>query len=297
MGLKQIVKELYAEKIGVQQYKQAAKAYIFAEYQQLRAREQSRLPDNLALKGYKVYSQNDEDGVIDAVFSILGGGRTFLEIGVEDGRECNTHLLLLKGWSGAWIDGNATSCAKIREALGGTDFPPTFRIQEQFVYPDNIVALYQDTCRFLGTENLDLFSLDIDGNDSYVIDRLLASGARPRVCCVEYNGKFPADVDISVAFRADRGWARDDYFGASLGCFDRILSGHGYRLVTCNLTGANAFYVDEAFAGGFPLRTPADVWQPLRLDLSPLPAGHRPSLGFLRDVVNNKGATAPGAAL
>lgn len=285
MRWKDTAKTLYRDTIGLQQFKQAAKAILLGEYDQLRERERKRLPDDIALRGYKVYSQNDEDGLIAAIFEQLGGGETFMEIGVEDGRECNTHLLMLKGWRGAWVDGNPQSCQSIRQNLGGSEFGNTFRIVEQFVYPDNIVELYKSNCAFLGTDNLDFFSLDVDGNDAYIIDELLTANCRPKVCCFEYNGKFPADVDISVAFSKTRGWEHNDYFGASLLHFVNILEKHDYKLITCNLTGANVFFVDRKLGDGFPDRTAADVWRTLRFDLAPLPGGHRASLSFLADKV------------
>ena len=286
MSWKSAAYNIYQRAFGIPQFKEAAKTIRFAEYRALREAEARRVPGDIALEGYKVYSQNDEDGLIEAIFSRIGGGGTFLEIGVEDGRECNTHLLLLKGWRGGWIDGNDESCKKIKIELGGKVFGDILNIEQRYIFPDNIVSAYRKNCEFLGVDELDFFSLDVDGNDAFIIEALMASGARPRVCCVEYNGKFPPGVDISVKFDKDRVWGKDDYFGASLDRFDFIFKSHGYQLVTCNLTGANAFYVRNDEAQSFVARSPNEVWRQLRLDLTPLPAGHVPTLKYLRDVVN-----------
>jgi hypothetical protein len=244
-------------------------------------------PNDLANHGYKVFSQNDEDGIIAAIFDRVGGGHTFLEIGVENGRECNTHLLILKGWKGCWIDGSAAMCKQVETDLGARVFPGRFRMVEAMVNADNICDLYRDAAGFCGVNDLDFFSLDIDGNDQFVLSALLKGGARPTVICAEYNGKFPPPLSISVKYDAGRGWDGDDHFGASLQGIADIVSGVGYHLITCNITGANAFFVRDDHASSFPVATPAEVWRPLRLELCPIPPGHKPTLGFVRDALKN----------
>src|SRR5437660_108976 len=65
-------------------------------------------PKRLLRHGYKVYSQNDEDGIIAEIFRRIGVvGKTFVEFGVETGVECNTAKLLVEGFRGLWIEANA----------------------------------------------------------------------------------------------------------------------------------------------------------------------------------------------
>ena len=72
-------------------------------------------PKRLLRYGFKVYSQADEDGIIQEIFRRIGTtNRTFIEFGVETGVECNTVKLLLEGWRGLWIDGSATNITNIR---------------------------------------------------------------------------------------------------------------------------------------------------------------------------------------
>lgn len=68
--------------------------------------------------GFKVYSQADEDGILEEIFSRLGiTAGTFCEIGVENGLECNSLWLLHKGWRGAWIEGNPNQQAPITKTF------------------------------------------------------------------------------------------------------------------------------------------------------------------------------------
>src|ERR1700747_3004907 len=72
-------------------------------------------PKRLVRHGYKVYSQNDEDGIIAEIFRRIGTwSHTFVEFGVETGVECNTAKLLVEGWRGLWIEANSASVAALR---------------------------------------------------------------------------------------------------------------------------------------------------------------------------------------
>ena len=45
-------------------------------------------------EGFKYFSQNDEDGVIDAVFEYTGTtDKVYVEFGVESCKECNSRYL------------------------------------------------------------------------------------------------------------------------------------------------------------------------------------------------------------
>src|SRR3954468_19503553 len=62
-------------------------------------------PKRLLRYGFKLYSQNDEDGIIQEIFRRIGTtNRTFVEFGVESGIECNSAKLLIEGWRGLWIE-------------------------------------------------------------------------------------------------------------------------------------------------------------------------------------------------
>src|SRR4051794_30133259 len=62
-------------------------------------------PKRLLRYGAKVFSQNEEDGMIQEIFKRIGTGpRTFIEFGVENGVQCNTVKLLLQGWRGLWLE-------------------------------------------------------------------------------------------------------------------------------------------------------------------------------------------------
>jgi len=59
-----------------------------------------------------------------------------------------------------------------------------------------------------GTGEIDLLSIDIDGNDFHVWQTIRA--VKPRVVVIEFNAKFPPPLAIVQEYRADNRWKRTD---------------------------------------------------------------------------------------
>ena len=204
-----------------------------------------RMKDPLAIEnfGYKVYSQNDEDGIINEIFKRIGTEtKEFIEFGVENGLECNSHFLLHRGWHGLWIEGNANACKQI-----GNKFRPVIKdgrlkVVNAFINRKNIETLITEhrNIQKKGTEP-DFLSIDIDGNDWYVWDAIRA--IKPRLVCIEYNGKFPPDYSWKQAYNQKHIWDYTDWQGASLKALELLGRKKDYVLVGTNLTGTNAFFV------------------------------------------------------
>src|SRR5215470_12824028 len=92
--------------------------------------------------GYKVYSQNDEDGIIAEIFRRIGAtNRTFVEFGVETGVECNTAKLLVEGWRGLWIEALPAYVAEIRKMFSHRLADGSLKVTEGLVTVENINAL------------------------------------------------------------------------------------------------------------------------------------------------------------
>jgi hypothetical protein len=248
------------------------------EMTQLRHELSKLMPSNPAAHGFKVYSQSDEDGIIETICNQLQlDGGTFVEIGCGNGHENNTHYLLLKNWRGVWIDADAVNIASIRDILADTT--PTLRITSCRVTTENVANLLRQELTALGVEQtVDLLSIDIDGNDLPVA--LAAEAISPKVLIVEYNAKFPYPMAQCVKYDPGHTWKHDDYHGASLGAWVEALATR-YRLICCNLAGTNAFFVRADLAGRFDVRHPAELYQPARFYLTGLRSGHPASLAFL----------------
>ena len=252
-----------------------------------------RDPNAFALCGYKVYSQCDEDGIIAHIFKKIGEKtKVFVEAGCGNGLENNTHYLLLQGWRGVWIDGNAKNIAFIRSQL---DYQRNnvLAVSKGFITAENVNTVIKGELQHLGVDKfpaeIDLLALDIDGNDLYVVKALQV--ARPRVICIEYNAKFPPPMEISIEYRADHEYAGDDYQGASLQSIVNVLEPKGYRLVACSISGVNAFFVRVSELPAIVLGDVRSLYQPPRHHLTTSRPGLTASLKFARDRISRANAS------
>ena len=126
---------------------------------------------------------------------------------------------------------------------------------------ENISDLTEKGCAKINSEKLDVISLDLDGNDIYFIEKLLADGFKPKLFIVECNAKFPPPIKFQIAYDPEHIWQSDDYYGASLTSFNDLFNNFGYKLICCNShTGVNAFFIDATYSDLFS-DVPTDINQ------------------------------------
>lgn len=211
-------------------------------------------PNPLVRYGRKCFSQSDEDGITLEILRRIGKlhDGAFAEFGVGDGMENNTLILAALNWRGFWVGGERLTVELPAQ-------PAKLRHLRDWVTLDNVVELARRGQQECGADALDVVSMDLDGNDIYLVERLLTEGVRPSLFIVEYNAKFPPPVRFRIAYDPQHRWQGDDYFGASLASFDDLFRAFGYRLVCCNAhSGANAFFVADRFADAFS-DVPTDI--------------------------------------
>jgi len=185
-----------------------------------------------------IFSQFGEDGVIEKIFEIIGtGSKVCIEFGAWDGFHLSNtaNLWKNKGWKGVLIEGNK---ARFKELL-------------QNIKPYNCVGINNYVGReehnrletLLKSANIndeiDLLSIDIDGDDYYIIESL--HNLRPRVLIAEYNPTIPAHLDIYPNYK--------NYFGSSAAAISRMAESKGYKLVAMTL--GSCFFVLEKYFGPF----------------------------------------------
>ena len=107
----------------------------------------------------------------------------------------------------------------------------------------------------------------MDRNTYYIWEAL--SGYRPRAVVIEYNGLIPPTIEYQVPYDPDAEWDGSVQLGAGLKNYESLGNRLGYRLVGCELTGVNAFFVREDLIGDHFLEpfTAERHFEPMRLHL------------------------------
>src|SRR5947208_12089769 len=151
-------------------------------------------PKRLLRHGFKVYSQHDEDGIIQEIFRRIGiSTRTFVEFGVETGVECNTVKLLIEGWRGLWIEANAQACKSISSTFDPFLKDRRLALKQSLVTAENINTLIKSAD--LDGE-IDLLSIDIDFNDYWVWKAMEV--VAPGVVAIEYNAELHPTLSLTL---------------------------------------------------------------------------------------------------
>jgi hypothetical protein len=220
--------------VGIQQ-RQLMQHYLLCKLN-------GQLPD-VRTTGFKVFSQFEEDGILLYLFSLIGeGGKTFIEIGANDGINSNcSNLAIHFGWSGLFFEGEARMIARGRKFYSKipTPFHPKPTFVQAVVRRENVDQLIAENG--LGGD-IELLSIDIDGNDYWVWDAITV--VRPKVVVIESQTAFstrnivvPYDPDYSPPGR------HAVYHGASVTALNRLGERKGYRLAAANDLGINLIFL------------------------------------------------------
>ncbi len=217
--------------------------------------------------GFRVFSQNEEDGLLLFIFSLIGfKTRRVVEICCGSGRESNTaNLLINHNCVGLLFEGDETRAKQARQffqAHPDTRYWPP-QIVHAWVTAENVNLLLADD-GMIG--DVDLLSIDVDGVDYWLwraIDVI-----KPRVAITEINHLWGADAAVTVPYAPDFKAVftkyGSDYAGASIAAFCKLGAAKGYRLVGANALGTNAIFVrNELQHPWLPETAAGDIfWHP-----------------------------------
>jgi hypothetical protein len=185
-------------------------------------------------KARKEFSQNGEEGIIEAIFEIITPANKWcVEFGAWDGiNMSNTcYFLKNKSWRGVHIEGNP---ARFQQLVANfSSFSHIYQFNELVGFTSGKDTLDDFLSNTPIPKEFDLLSIDIDGNDYHIWESLKIY--RPRLLVIEINPRIPNDI----LFIQDRDMLVNQ--GSSLLALITLGKMKGYELVCVHHT--NAFFV------------------------------------------------------
>ena len=198
------------------------------------------------IKRYSLFSQSDEDSIIDEITNRLEikAGR-FIELGVGDGLQNNTLNLLANSWQGIWVGGEDIAF----------NHGAKLKFLKKWITKDNIFEILNNEIKDIESKYcIDLLSIDLDGNDYHIWQTLLSRGVHPKILVAEFNGLLGPKAEWIMPYQKDFFWKkyRSMYFGASFNSFLKLFKKFNYIPICCNTdTGVNLFMVEKEFENKF----------------------------------------------
>ena len=183
----------------------------------------------------KIYSQNEEQSILQDMIDKFDIHPTAVEIGINTGAkgdgttlQGNTVFLKDRGWFCLWIDGQ-------------TQFENVIRKK---IYPENIGDVLKE---HLEQQKIGIFSIDIDSEDWYVVKATLDAGYQPDIFVCETNSYLnPLDDLVMPIGHRRTPRPKSICHGATLKAFDNLLSTYGYNFYTSVKLGVNGFWIHNS---------------------------------------------------
>lgn len=203
----------------------------------------------------RISSQDESDGVISRLFELVGNtNKVCVECGAgvsEDGSN-TANLIRNYKWQGVLIDGLDTPDNRKRG------------VHNHWITRENFVELVRSHgC----PDEPDFVSIDLDGNDYHVLNRLLPE-LRPRVVEVEFNPIFPEQAIAFILYNPKHTWAGDTYYGFSWKAGERLFQSYGYTVVFA--LEINMFAVRNDLLANMTVEK--NLWPGQRFDHKPHPS-------------------------
>tara|TARA_B110000858_G_scaffold195288_1_gene251352 strand:- start:2495 stop:3460 length:966 start_codon:yes stop_codon:yes gene_type:complete len=193
----------------------------------------------------KIFSQNGEDGILDYIITVLKIERpNFIEIGVGSYVEANTRFIYERfSPKGVIIDIEKNLKNKVFSNIN--PWKGDLRVIEEKVTTENINIILSKNCDF----DVDIFSLDIDSTDYWILDKLKSNISK--IFVAEYNAVFGSKLEVTTP--NIKNFNREEYhyshlcFGMSLRALINIMVKKNYYFIGTNSVKNNAFFVSNDY--------------------------------------------------
>ena len=214
---------------------------------------------DLTESGFRVFSQNHEDGLLLRLFTHIGEtNRCVVEIGsncsgsdIGIPENLSTNLIINHGWHGAIVEMDQTECDRMRYFFARDHSTRHFHWVQSEVNTYFSPLIIQ---RAVSSANInevliganiepepDLMIIDIDGGDYSVIQSLTA--VKPRVLVVEFEKRFRERYSVFQPRGVDFGQRWQQSGATSLSAWEKLLGSRGLTLCAVDSCGFNAFFV------------------------------------------------------
>ena len=195
---------------------------------------------------FSVFSQWGDDGIINWLLENLPiKNKIFIEVGTEDYKESNTRFLLkYRNWDGYLIESDKSHVDKIKKQ--SVFWKYDLNICNKTIDKKNINYVIK---KFKLPKEIGLFSLDIDGIDYWVWEKLKI--VEPVILICEFNSILGVKQAITVPYKKNFDRTKFHYsnlgFGASLPAFKYISELKGYKFLGTNSNGVNAYFIKKSY--------------------------------------------------
>ena len=241
--LKNIIKKILIIAIGYDYFEK--KIFLEGTKIALLQKKISKIKDLRDVE-FSVFSQWGDDGIINWLLENLPiKNKIFIEIGTEDYKESNTRFLLkYRNWEGYLIESNKDHIDKIKKQ--SIFWKYDLNLCNKTIDRENINDVIKN---FKVPKEVGLFSLDIDGIDYWVWEKLKI--IEPIIFICEFNSILGEKKKISVPYNRNFNRTKFHYsnlaFGASLPAFKYISELKGYKFLGTNSNGVNAYFIKKSY--------------------------------------------------
>ena len=205
--------------------------------------------DNINKKEYRITSQNNEDGIINFIFSELQLDKlNFVEIGF-DFYQNNSLSLLKKSKKGLFIDGDEKKVLILKNIVKILYPRKNLIVQNHLVDVDSINNLIKQN--FEASDEVDFLSIDVDGMDYYLFESIDFS---PKLICIEYNFWFGKNLKCVAPYKKNyKAESLSEYVGSSLRALIELAKLKGYHLIALESNCVNAFFIRDDLKDKFDI--------------------------------------------
>ena len=204
---------------------------------------------------FRITSENNEDGIIEHIFSKVSNSRFFVELGF-DFIQCNSLNLIKNGWNGILIDADQDRCLKIERCLNFFYPKNNVKVLNKKINRENINEIIFSN---ISQKNIDFLSIDIDGNDYWILEKIDTDNIN--VICSEYNPWIGNNTQKVLPYDKNFTYKYDYYFGASLHSYVNLLKSKNFHLIAVDSSGTNAFYLKKQFSKHFEILSATDSFK------------------------------------